>query len=115
MQGFWCKPGWVPEEGQRIPGTRCRRCRFSGRANHPKGHTPRSTLAVLMLSLPPARVGSALGNLLLLVNGFVHGRPGLGANLPRAGAAVRDKFSAALAYPFALLQRLPSTDLDRSL
>ena len=59
--------------------------------------------------------GLRLGICCWLVNGFVHGRPGLGANLPRAGAAVRDKFSAALAYPFALLQRLPSTDMDRSL
>lgn len=61
-----------------------------------------STLAVLVLSLPSAGVESALGNLqLLLVNGFVRERPSLGANLPRAGAAVRGKFSAALAYAFA--------------
>lgn len=91
VQGFLWKPGGTAEEEQLIPGTRGRaRCGFTGKAKRPQGHTLSGTLAILLLSLPPASVESALGNLfLLLVNGYMHGRPSLGANLPRAGAAVR--------------------------
>lgn len=118
-QSSRCGPGRVPEKEHRMGGTQCQRAvpRLVP-ASHAKGISgvcpeqslPRgTTIGPCTVRLPAASAEPAAAHLLLLlVNGCVHARPSLGANLRGAGAAGKGQILSCPHLSLALLLCLAS-------